>query len=200
MDGKTERAREGDDRELVLRFLAGETGAFDPLVLRHQDRVMNICYRILGDYEEARDCAQETFIKVYRSLKSFKGKSVFSTWLYRIAVNTCKNRLSSSAYRRRKKMLTLGAAGNGRDDPRRVDPPNGSPTPPERAENREVERLVQTAIDGLDADHKTVVVLRDIEGLSYEEVSRATGFPVGTVKSKLARAREKLKSKLRGNV
>ena len=200
MDGKTERAREGDDRELVLRFLAGENGAFDPLVLRHQDRVMNICYRILGDYEEARDCAQETFIKVYRSLKSFKGESAFSTWLYRIAVNTCKNRLSSSAYRRRKKMLPLGAAGNGRDDPRRVDPPNGSPTPPERAENREVERLVQTAIDGLDADHKTVVVLRDIEGLSYEEVSRVTGFPVGTVKSKLARAREKLKSKLRGKV
>jgi len=88
-----------EDSVIIKAFLAETPGAFDKLVLKYQDMIFNVCYRILGDYEDADDCAQETFIKVYRSLKSFRFESGFSTWIYRIAVNTCKNKLSSMKYR-----------------------------------------------------------------------------------------------------
>jgi len=159
---------------------------FDELVLEHKDKVFNLCYRFLGNYEEADDCAQETFVKVYRSLKDFRRESSVSTWIYRIAVNTCKNRVASAQYRRSRNMAQLDEVGDEKL------------SPATEADRREKGELIQEAIDSLPPDQKSVVILRDIEGLSYEGVAEATGLNLGTVKSKLARARQALREKLKG--
>ncbi|MBU0566696.1 sigma-70 family RNA polymerase sigma factor [bacterium] len=184
-------SREIDDITLIKAFCAGDKAAFDRLVLRHKDKVFNLCYRFLGDYEEANDCAQETFVKAFRSLKRFKQRSAFSTWIYRIAVNTCKNRLASLEYRYHKKMRRL-------DDESSIRIRDESHSPAARLERKEKEVLIQKAIDSLPKEQKAVIVLRYIQGLSYKEVAEITGHNPGTVKSKLSRAREQLKMKLRG--
>jgi len=182
-----------EDQSLIQAFCARQDNdAFDRLVIKYQDKVFNLCYRFMGNYHDANDCAQDTFIKVYRSLSKFKGQSEFSTWLYRIAVNTCKNRLSSLTYRVSKMMVRL--------DKPRAEIKDEAHSPEASLEKSEKNELIQKAIDELSADHKEVVVLRDVEGLSYEEVAEITGYNIGTVKSKLARARERLRNKLRGLV
>jgi RNA polymerase sigma-70 factor (ECF subfamily) len=190
----------GEPREeaiLIRAFCEGDKAAFDNLVLKHKDRVFNLCYRLLGDYEEANDSAQETFIKVYGSLKKFRFESAFSTWLYRIAVNTCKNKLKSSAFRRKRKMVPLDnpVSGNRTQPGREIH--DESQSPAMALEKKERMRVIQEAINGLSPEQKEVVTLRDIEGFSYDEVAEITGFNLGTVKSRLARARQELRKKLR---
>jgi RNA polymerase sigma-70 factor (ECF subfamily) len=186
-----------DDAALIRAYHEGDKTAFDRLVLKHKDRLFNLCYRLLGDYEEANDSAQETFIKVYRSLKEFRFESAFSTWLYRIAVNTCKNKLKSSAYRQKRKMVPLdNPISANRSSPSR-EIHDESQSPATELEKKERMRLIQEAINKLPAEQKEVVTLRDIEGFSYEEVAEITGFNLGTVKSRLARARLDLRKKLR---
>ncbi len=190
---------ERDDGELVREALAGDRRAFDLLVLRHGDMLFNLCFRMLGDDDEAADCAQDAFIRAYRSLAGFRGEAAFTTWLYRIAVNTCKNRLASSAYRRSRSMVRL--EGTGADDA--VLPPDeraASSNPTVRFERGEREAAIQRALDELPPDEKTVAVLCDIEGRSYEETAALTDMRLGTVKSRLARARRRLRSKLGGIV
>jgi RNA polymerase sigma-70 factor (ECF subfamily) len=186
-----------EDAALIRAFHEGDKAAFDRLVLKHKDRLFNLCYRLLGDYEEANDSAQETFIKVYRSLKKFRFESAFSTWLYRIAVNTCKNRLKSSAFRQKRKMVPLDNPVLGsRSQPSR-EIQDESRSPAIELEKKERMRAIQEAINALAPEQKEVVTLRDIEGFSYEEVAEITGFNLGTVKSRLARARQDLRKKLR---
>jgi RNA polymerase sigma-70 factor (ECF subfamily) len=186
-----------EDAALIRAFQGGDKAAFDELVLKHQHKLFNLCYRFLGDYQEANDSAQETFIKVYRSLKKFRFESAFSTWLYRIAVNTSKNKLKSAEYRQKKKMVPL-------DNP--VSVYNCSPaigiqdethSPAMELEKKERMRVIQEAINALPPEQKVVVTLRDIEGFSYEEIVAITGVNPGTVKSRLARARLDLRKKLR---
>lgn len=185
------------DAALIRAFHEGDKAAFDKLVLKHKDRLFNLCYRLLGDYEEANDSAQETFIKVYRALKRFRFESAFSTWLYRIAVNTCKNKLKSSAYRQKRKMVPLDnpVLANRSQPSREIQ--DESQSPAIELEKKERMRIIQEAIDALPPEQKEVVTLRDIEGFSYEEVAEITGFNLGTVKSRLARARQDLRKKLR---
>ncbi|NNG07327.1 MAG: sigma-70 family RNA polymerase sigma factor, partial [Desulfobacteraceae bacterium] len=141
--------------------------------------------------------AQEIFIKVYRSLKKFRFESAFSTWLYRIAVNTCKNRLKSSAYRQERRMVPLDdSVSANRSSPGR-EIHDESQSPATELEKKERMRAIQEAINKLPAEQKEVVTLRDIEGFSYEEVAEITGCNLGTVKSRLARARLDLRKKLR---
>lgn len=185
-----------EDAALVRAFLAGDKAAFDRLVLKHKDKLFNMCYWFLGDYEDANDLAQETFMKVYRSLKKFRFESSFSTWLYRIAVNTCKNRLASSEYRHKKKMIWLDNPGDPRGRHPAVAIQDESVSPVVELERKEKLMLIRQAIDSLPLEQKTVVTLRDIEGLSYEEISHITGLNLGTVKSRLARARLDLRKKL----
>lgn len=185
-------AKQKPDHELVRAFQEGNSKAFDELVMRHQDRVFNLCYRMVGTYEDADDCAQETFVRVYRSLNRFGFRSAFSTWLYRIAVNTCKNRLASKSYRRNREMVSINEkAGSERTASVEIGDctyaPNGA------LERKETEELLQRAIDSLPEDQRTVVVLRDVEDLSYEEIARITGLHLGTVKSKIARGRSRLR-------
>jgi len=187
-----------DDTDLVKAFQAGNKTVFDKLVLKYKDKVFNLCYRFLGDYTEADDCAQEAFVKVYRSLQGFRLESSFSTWLYRLTVNTCKNKLSSLEYRYRKKMVRLNNPKQTDEGIYPIEIKDESLSPIIEIERKEKGMLIQKAIDSLPEEQKTVVVLRDIEGLSYEEIVKITGYNLGTLKSKLARARRELQDRLRG--
>ncbi len=180
----------------IEELLAGERQAFDRLVSRHADRIFNLCYRLLGDRDEADDCAQDVFLKVFRNFKQFRGDSKFSTWIYSIAVNTCRNRRKSADYRFWRRIQRLGADSaeeGGVLNPEIEDP---APSPLTLLTRREQEILLQKAMDALPQDQKTVIVLRHVEGLSYEEICQITGYNPGTLKSKLARARQLLHKNL----
>jgi RNA polymerase sigma-70 factor (ECF subfamily) len=186
----------GQDALLIKDFQGGDRAAFDKLVLRHKDKLFNLCYSFLGDYEEANDSSQEAFIKAYQGLKKFRFESSFSTWLYRIAVNTCTNKVKSLANRQKKMTSSLDNPG-GMDEKRSLEIRDDAPTPLMELEEKERQALIRRAIDQLPPEHKAVITLRDIEGLSYEEIAEITGSNLGTVKSRLSRARIDLSSKLR---
>ena len=194
-DKKSTRRPE-DDAILVRAFQAGDKAAFDELVLNHKDKLFNMCHWFLGDHHEANDSAQDAFLKAYISLMKFRLESTFSTWLYRIAVNTCKNRLKSSEYRRKKKMVWLDNPANSEGRGAAVEIEDESPSPLIELEKKERLALIKRAINTLPTEQKAVVVLRDIEGLSYDDVASITGVNLGTVKSRLARARLGLRKKL----
>jgi len=183
------------DVELVARFQEGDDTAFEWLVRRHQDAVFRTCLRFLGDYEEAVDCAQDVFVRVYKALRGFRREARFSTWLYRVAVNTCKNRASSLQFRTRRRMFSLDAARD--PDGRTVEVKNGRSSPQREYEKKEERETLERAIRGLPEDQRAVVILRDIENLPYGEIARVTGLAQGTVKSKLFRARKRLAEELR---
>ena len=185
-----------EDAALVRAFQAGNKASFDELVLRHKDRLFNLCFRFLGDYQEANDSAQEVFVKIYRSLKRFRLESAFSTWLYRIAVNTCKNKLKSSEYRRKKKMVHLDNPGTVEGKTHVLEMRDDTQSPLLELERKERLNLIRRAIDSLPPAQKMVVVLRDLEELSYEDIANITGYSLGTVKSRLSRARLDLRKKL----
>ena len=185
-----------EDAILIEAFQKGDKVAFDKLVLKHTKRVFNLCFRLLGDYEEANDSAQETFIRVYRALRKFRFEAAFSTWLYRIAVNTCKNKLKSAAYRQKKRMVSWDNPVSAHS-PTVLEAQEESQSPAIELEKKERMRIIQEAINALPPEHKEVVTLRDIEGLSYEEIAEITGLSLGTVKSRLARARSDLRKRLR---
>jgi RNA polymerase sigma-70 factor (ECF subfamily) len=186
-----------EDAVLIRAFQGGDKAAFDELVLKHQHKLFNLCYRFLGDYQEANDSAQETFIKVYRSLKRFRFESAFSTWLYRIAVNTSKNRLKSAEYRRKKKMVPLDNPASMDHSSLAMEIQDETHSPAMELEKKERMRIIQEAINALPPEQKAVVALRDIEGFSYEEIVEITSVTLGTVKSRLARARLDLRKRLR---
>jgi len=183
------------DAALVRSFQAGNKAAFDKLVLNHKDRIFNLCFRFLGDYQEANDSAQEVFVKAYRSLKRFRFESAFGTWLYRIAVNTCKNKVKSLDYRYAKKMVYLDNPG-AVQDAHGLEISDETQSPLAELEKRERMELIQRAIESLPPEQKTVVILRDIQGLPYDDIADITGYGLGTVKSRLSRARLELRRKL----
>jgi RNA polymerase sigma-70 factor, ECF subfamily len=185
------------ERTLLRRLRDRDERAFRELVDTHRDRVFNITYRMLGDRAEAEDVAQEVFISVFKTIDTFREEARFSTWLYRVTVNHCKNRIKYLARRHDRDRDELdetshetnGAAGM----PRHVQP--------DRAlEGAQLEVLLQEAIAHLDDDQRVVVVLRDVEDLSIEEICEITGLPDGTVKSRLHRARLVLRKRLQRHV
>ena len=189
-----------EDTVLIRAVQAGDMAAFDELVLKHKDRLFNLVYWFLGDYQDANDCAQETFIKVFKSIKKFRFESAFSTWLYRIAINTCKNKIKSSAYRWKKKTVSLETSNGSKNGNPCSEIVNGSPTPVMALEKKEKMMRIQKAINSLPEEQNQVVVLRDIQGLSYQDISDITGLNLGTVKSRLARGRLELKNQLKGRI
>ena len=184
------------DAALVRAIQAGDMAAFDQMVVKHKDKLFNMVYWFLGDYQEANDCSQDIFIKVFKSIKKFRSESSFSTWLYRIAINTCKNRLKSSAYRWKKKTVPLENPESSEDGNLSYKIQNNSPSPANELEKKERLMMIQKAINALPQEQNRVIVLRDIQGLSYQEISDITGLNLGTVKSRLARARLALRNKL----
>ena len=186
-----------EDTVLIRAIQTGDMAAFDELVLKHKDRLFNLVYWFLGDYQDANDCAQETFIKAFKSINRFRFESEFSTWLYRIAINTCKNRIKSSAYRWKKKTVSLEISNGSKNGNPCSEIVNGSPTPAMALEKKERMMWIQKAVNSLPEEQNQVVVLRDIQGLSYQDISDITGLNLGTVKSRLARGRLELKNKLK---
>jgi len=187
-----------DDLKLIELFREGKNDAFDKLVMKYNDLIFNTCFRIVNDYDEANDCAQETFIKAYKNIDKFRAESEFSTWLYRIAINTCKNRITSLYAKMKKKMKRIDRINLHDDQDCITDIPDCKLDPAEIYEKKETEKIIMTAIENLPLRFKTLIVLRDIDGKSYEQISEITGIKQGTVKSRLSKAREHLRDKLRG--
>jgi RNA polymerase sigma-70 factor (ECF subfamily) len=182
------------DAALVARARDGDRGAFDELVLRHEDRVYNMALRMLGNPDDALDVAQEVFLSAYRALKGFEMKSLFSTWLYRVTVNRCRDEMRRRATVKHTRPRPLG--GPGPDDPPE-DPPARASSPDDAAVARESAAIVAAAVAALPDEAREALVLRDMEGLAYEEIAAVLDVPVGTVRSRLHRARGLLRDRLR---
>lgn len=177
------------ERELVSRARTGDTAAFEQLMLDSQDRVYTLCLRMTGNREDALDLAQETFFNAWRGLSSFQGNSSFSTWVYRLASNACIDFL------RKRKRRQQGESPHSLDDegaplPEPADP-RGSPE--EELERRELRRAVERGLQALPDHHRQVLVMRELSGMSYQEIGAVLDLDLGTVKSRIARARLALK-------
>jgi RNA polymerase sigma-70 factor (ECF subfamily) len=179
-----------DDRRLIAESLAGKSAAYGILVRRYQDRLFNTVFRLLDSPEDAQDVVQESFISAYQSLASFKGDSLFFTWLYRIAMN-------AAISLRRKKRATVSLDTGSKHD-LSIDPLDQSRDnrPGDAMERREEESQLQAALNRLSAEHRTVVVLKDIDDMRYEDIAEVLNVPIGTVRSRLHRARLELRDLL----
>ena len=185
--------RKSSDQALVERVQQGDRSAFDMLVVRYQHKVVKLIMRYVRDQAEAQDVAQEAFIKAYRAIPRFRGDSAFYTWLYRIAINTAKNHLVAA--RRRPLDYDMDIQDPEQYDMharlKDVDTPEGTLL------SEEIRETVNRAIEALPEDLRTAIMLRELEGMSYEEIATAMECPVGTVRSRIFRAREAIDKRLR---
>jgi RNA polymerase sigma-70 factor, ECF subfamily len=180
------------DEDLVLRVQRGDKSAFDFLVIKYQHKIIQLVNRYVKDPSEAQDVAQEAFIKAYRALGNFRGDSAFYTWLYRIAINTAKNYLVSRSRRSSDYQVDIQDAEALENAPQL----QGMDTPERLLLNQEIIDTIKTAIDKLPEEMRTAIMLREFEGMSYEEIAEAMDCPVGTVRSRIFRAREAIDNKL----
>ncbi len=181
------------DQQLVDRVFRGDKHAFDLLVLRYQHRILGLIGRFINDPAEVEDVAQEAFIKAYRALPKFRGDSAFYTWLYRIAINTAKNYLVARGRRPPSTDIDVDDAEFMENNTTLTD----IESPEASQEKADLERVIYEAIDELPEDLRTAFTLREFSGLSYEEITEIMGCPVGTVRSRIFRAREALDKKIR---
>lgn len=187
----------GDEILFVQSLKARDARAFDQLIARYQSPIFNLLYRMTGVREEAEDLAQEVFITVYRKIDLFRGESPLATWIYRIAYNLCMNRRKYLGRRRdRERQVFDETAERGMVESGTMSTSAQISRPDQMAEGRQMERLVQEAISALDEEQRVILVLRDVQNMSYESISEITGLPAGTVKSRLHRARMALKERL----
>jgi len=186
------------DREAVEAFRAGDEGAFDLLVLRHQDRIVRLARRLVGDPESALDAAQETFVKAWRALTRFQGASLFSTWLTRIAINQCRNELRRRRTVKHTRPLSLDVEVPGSDVSRKDTLEASDPDAYEMARGREVGEACRAALDRLEPDAREILLLREVEGMSYEDMAAVLDVAVGTIRSRLHRARSELRRLVAG--
>ncbi len=188
------------DRRLVRRLKEGDERAFQELVHTYQNRIFGLMLRMIGDRQEAEDLAQEVFIIVHRAIGNYRGEGRFYTWLYRVASNTCKNRIKYLKGRNFHRAVEI-------DDNPQAQLPAGEggavitfqsqvPGPEAMTEGQRMEHIVQRELAALDPEHRLLIVLRDIQGLSYQDIIRITGLQEGTLKSRLHRARVALKERL----
>jgi len=185
------------DAELVDRAKRGEVRAFEMLVVKYQRRIERLIGRMVRDTDLVQDIAQETFIRAYRAMPQFRGESAFYTWLYRIAVNSAKKALSDL---KRDPLVLEGNRGGqeeGEESSRLENELTDGETPEALLASKEIAAAVNSAIEDLSEDLRQAITLREIEGLSYEEISEAMNCPIGTVRSRIFRAREAIALKLR---
>jgi RNA polymerase sigma-70 factor (ECF subfamily) len=180
------------DEELVRRVQRGDKSAFDSLVRKYQYKITQLINRYVKDPDEALDVAQESFIKAYRALPSFRGESAFYTWLYRIAINTAKNHLAMRSRRPSDDEIDFEVAEQFESASRLRD----LETPEGLALSNELASVIQLALDELPEELKVAITLREFDGLSYEEIANVMECPVGTVRSRIFRAREAIEKKL----
>ena len=192
-----EKKNRDEDQEFVFLCQKGDLAAFEVLVKKHQKKMLNTAYGMIGNYEEACEVVQDAFVSAFRAIKKFRGDSLFSTWLCRIVINQAKNRRRKIMALNRREGFSLHGSAGQEGFPLRNDPPEDGPSVLDQIEKREVEGKVRECIDRLDDEYREVVVLRDIQGFSYEEISDMLRVPDGTVKSRLSRARDSLKNCLK---
>jgi RNA polymerase sigma-70 factor (ECF subfamily) len=181
--------RDLPDRELVARCQLGEADAFNELVGRHQDRVYAAVTRFCGNAEDAADVVQRAFINAYRKIAEFKGDAAFSTWIYRIAFN------QAISYRRENRRTSVSI--HGKEDDGLIAEPVDERAPGESMESAETQRKVQQALERLEEGDRQIIILKDLQGQSYDEIAAILQVPKGTVRSRLHRARMELKEKLK---
>lgn len=181
------------DRALVERVQHGDRQAFDLLVRKYQHKLVSVVSRYIGDWSECQDVAQEAFIRAWRAIGSFRGDAQFYTWLYRIAINTAKNHLVAQGRRPPADDVEIGDAvqyeGAGRL--------HEAATPERELMRQEIEQTVFATVQGLPEELRAAITLREVDGLSYEEIAEAMGCPIGTVRSRIFRAREAIEAELR---
>ena len=203
VDAVTARRIEQDRRDkiLVRRLKNGDERAFQELVTTYQNRVFGLVFRMIGNRQEAEDLAQDVFLTVYRAIGSYRGEGRFYTWLYRVASNTCKNRIKYLKGRHFNTRVDV-------DDNTEAQMPSSEggalhslqsqvPGPEAMIQGQRLQRAIQRELANLEEDHRLLIVLRDIEGLPYADIMRITGLPAGTVKSRLHRARVALKERMK---
>lgn len=189
---------EGYEDKLVERLKRRDEAAFNELIQLYQGRIFRLVFRMLGDRAEAEDLAQEVFITVFKAIDGFRGDSKLSTWLYRVATNHCKNRIKYLQRRARGKSKEFDeVAEHGALESATMNPMAQIARPDHLVEAFQKEQMLKTAIAGLDEDHRTLIVLRDIENLTYDQIQEITGLAEGTVKSRLHRARHSLREKVK---
>jgi len=184
----------GNSEQLLLeRSKAGDVSAFEMLIEAYQKKIFNLAYRIVGNYDDAGDLAQEALIRIFRSIAGFKEQSSFSTWVYRITTNVC---LDDIRKKKNKKVISLDEEIHVEDGEMKRQIMSDDPLPDEVAEKEEMRRLVNDAINTLPEEQRLVISLRDIQGLTYDEIADVLDCPSGTVKSRINRARQALKNVL----
>jgi RNA polymerase sigma-70 factor (ECF subfamily) len=189
-------ALSGDEALFVARLQANEDAAYDELVRTYSPSFFHVAYRMLGDGAEASDAVQEIFLKIFRNIDGFKGEAALKTWMFKIAFSEILNRLRWWKRRGRFATMSLDDQPNGNGTGPGHSVASASPTPEQILQSKEQEFAIQQALGKLSKDHRSIVVLRDIEGFSYNEIADVLGVSVGTVKSRLARARGDLKKSL----
>jgi RNA polymerase sigma-70 factor (ECF subfamily) len=202
-DREVQRMQEGredpgdPDLELVRKTKGGDRKAYEELVLRHQRRAFNVAYRILGDYDEALDITQDAFIQAYRSIAGFREESRFSYWLLTIAVNLCRNRLRQWKRRARNRTTSIDEPIRCEDSEVRMEIPDPAPSALDNVTARQRSVLIREEMMTLEEEFRTVLVLRELQEMSYEEIGTVLGIAAGTVKSRLHRGRGELRDRVR---
>jgi RNA polymerase sigma-70 factor (ECF subfamily) len=186
-----------DDASLVASARDGDLSAFETLVVRHQKRMLNIAFRLIGDYEDACEVVQDAFVSAFKNITAFRGDAKFTTWLTSITLNLSKNRLNQMRSRRRHEAFSLDAQVETDAGQMTIDVPSKEPSVLSRLEKRDVQNRVQDCVKTLEPDFREVLVLRDLQDFSYEEIGTMLKVKAGTVKSRLSRARELVKDCLK---
>jgi RNA polymerase sigma-70 factor (ECF subfamily) len=201
---RAENARRAEqdrrDRHLVRRLKQGDEAAFRELVYTYQNRIFSLMLRMIGNRQEAEDLAQEVFIIVHRAIGNYRGEGRFYTWLYRVATNTCKNRIKYLKGRNFHRSLDIDETPQAQmpaaETGAVVTFQSQVPGPEAITEGMRMEKIVQRELEALDPDHRLLIVLRDVQGMSYQDIIKITGLQEGTLKSRLHRARLALKERL----
>lgn len=186
-----------DDAALVSSTQKGDLHAFELLVARYQKKMLNISFRLVGDYDDACEVVQDAFVSAYRNIKTFRGDAKFTTWLTTITLNLSKNRLKQMRSRQGHEVFSLDDPIQTDEGEMTMDPPSYEPSVLDRMEKRDIQTKVQDCIKALEADFREVLVLRDMQDFSYEEIGAMLKAREGTVKSRLFRAREMVKECLK---
>lgn len=193
-----DRRRETDeDMTVVLSVRGGRVDDFEMLVAKYQKMMFNIAYRMTGSYEDASEVVQDAFLSAFRHLDTFRGLSKFSTWLCSIVLNLSKNRMQQMKTIHRHEQYSLDDPVETEDGSVAREVASGAPSAAENLEKEEIRKRVRDCIGGLESDFREVVVLKDLQGFSYDEIGNTLAIPQGTVKSRLSRAREALKDCLK---
>lgn len=185
--------REKGEKDLIRRAKRGELAAFEALILSHEKMVYNVALRMMNHSEDAKDLSQEVFLKAYKNIGNFDERSAFSTWLYRITMNTC---IDEMRRRKGKQVYSLEEELESEDGAMQRQIADAGDTPEESLLRMEEKSEILQALDTLSAEHKSAIILREIRGASYEEIAEIMELPLGTVKSRISRARNQLKEEI----